>query len=172
DAKPYQRAILPNGTIEDRGDRYFLEQALLRKRERNKLAARRKRDRKKQRMEALEQREKDLRKQYLALSMELMVCRSANQIKDLERQSLAASGLGENIQAGATQSLDALSSIALGAADNAGKTILDFTAINAEIADLHNSVDVACTQAEEAIIEVAHIQHEVSRLLSLLGDNI
>ncbi|KAJ1882445.1 hypothetical protein LPJ57_000926 [Coemansia sp. RSA 486] len=119
-------------------------------------------------MEALEEREKELRKQYLALSMELMVCRSTNQSNGLSHQSLVASSLGMVIQEEAAQTLDALSTLAMSAAERASNVMADFTALNEKIADLHSSVDIACSQAEEAIIASAHLQHEVSILLGIL----
>ncbi|KAJ1664939.1 hypothetical protein EV178_003618 [Coemansia sp. RSA 1646] len=73
--KANTRAILPNRAIEVSSEGNVYVDALLRKRERNKLAARRKRDRKKKRLEALEKREKDLLNRRQVLEAEIRVYR-------------------------------------------------------------------------------------------------
>ncbi|KAJ2761944.1 hypothetical protein H4S06_000933 [Coemansia sp. BCRC 34490] len=69
------RTILPNRTISIPSETNLYTESLLRKRERNKLAARRKRDRKKKRLEALEKHEKELLSKRQVLEAELRVYR-------------------------------------------------------------------------------------------------
>ncbi|KAI7830157.1 hypothetical protein BX661DRAFT_224039 [Kickxella alabastrina] len=131
------RSILPNGTIERPQDGYLLEQALLRKRERNKIAARRKRDRKKQRMDALEQREKELRHKHMSLELELLLYQTANKNRKINEQG----------------------------------RWLDYTAINAEIAELHDSVVTACNQAQVTSDTLILLKHEITQLLEFMEQN-
>ncbi|KAJ1830470.1 hypothetical protein LPJ73_008271, partial [Coemansia sp. RSA 2703] len=174
---PYpQRAILPNGSV-DHESRRELEQALNRKREQYKIAARKKRDRKKKRMEALEQREKDLRKQYLSLSMELMLCRTANQNRAVFMQVPMAAELGMQVTAETSEMLETISSVALRSSPppeihSAGAAAgPDYSEINSQISDLHSSAVSACQQAQISYSTVEILKDEVSRLSELIFDN-
>ncbi|KAJ2847142.1 hypothetical protein IWW36_004003, partial [Coemansia brasiliensis] len=75
-----QRSILPNREIFDREEGSIYAEMLERKREKNKLAARRKRERKKQRLEELEARKVKLEQRRLTLHAELRARRRMNRI--------------------------------------------------------------------------------------------
>ncbi|KAJ2910791.1 hypothetical protein GGI21_000508 [Coemansia aciculifera] len=75
----HNRDILPNGDPDHQRDGLMYMQALERKREKNKIAARLKRNRKKQRLEALELRAQELSLRRRQLENELHASRLANQ---------------------------------------------------------------------------------------------
>ncbi|KAJ1721871.1 hypothetical protein LPJ53_003651 [Coemansia erecta] len=171
-----QRAIRPNGSA-DQQSRRELEQALNRKREQYKIAARKKRDRKKKRLEALEQREKDLRKQYLALSMELMLCRSANRNQAIFMQTQAASELSMQVTAETSEMLERISSVALRSSPppdikSVGVAVSpDYSEINGQVAELYSSAASACYQAQMSCGSVELLRNEISQLSGLLFDS-
>ncbi|KAJ2746119.1 hypothetical protein GGI20_001604 [Coemansia sp. BCRC 34301] len=74
----HNRDILPNGDPDRRRDGALYMEAMERKRNKNRLAARIKRTRKKQRLEALEQREGELSERRQQLEAELRLSRLAN----------------------------------------------------------------------------------------------
>ncbi|KAJ2779931.1 hypothetical protein GGI15_003720 [Coemansia interrupta] len=166
------RAILPNGSA-DHQSRRELEQALNRKREQYKLAARKKRDRKKKRLEALEQREKDLRKQYLSLSMELMLCRSANQNHAIFVQTQAASELGMQVTAETSEMLETISSVALRSSPppDISSVSPDYSVLNSQIEDLYSSATFAHHQAQRSFSSVELLKDDISQLAELLLGN-
>ncbi|KAJ2253533.1 hypothetical protein GGI13_002644 [Coemansia sp. RSA 455] len=88
------RNILPNGEPDHRRDGLLFNQSIERKREKNKIAARIKRSRKKQRLEALELRERELSERRQQLENELRMSRLANRSIQLRSSSNADDTIG------------------------------------------------------------------------------
>ncbi|KAJ1782549.1 hypothetical protein LPJ67_005053, partial [Coemansia sp. RSA 1938] len=82
------RSILPNREVAEREQGSLYAQMLERKREKNKLAARRKRERKKQRLEHLESRKVELEHRRLTLRAELRARRRMNWLMEHQRHAV------------------------------------------------------------------------------------
>ncbi|KAJ2818807.1 hypothetical protein GGI24_004985, partial [Coemansia furcata] len=155
----HTRNILPNG--EPDRQRYDLlhEQALKRKREKNKIAARMKRSRKKQRLEALELREQELSERRRQLENELRVSRLAN--RNQVRSSSAFNG-DDNI--GAIDDDDDDDDDVAAATAAAAAATASIEARAEALTSLCNEVRAVCTQAQRAISALTDMRRELSEL--------
>ncbi|KAJ2800437.1 hypothetical protein H4S07_005179, partial [Coemansia furcata] len=144
----HTRNILPNG--EPDRQRYDLlhEQALERKREKNKIAARMKRSRKKQRLEALELREQELSERRRQLENELRMSRLTN--RNQLRLSSSFNG-DDNIGAIDDDDDDDAATASIGARAEA-------------LTSLCIEVRAVCTQAQKAISALTDMRRELSEL--------
>ncbi|KAJ2495226.1 hypothetical protein IWW47_004173, partial [Coemansia sp. RSA 2052] len=142
----HNRNILPNGDPDRQRDGFLYMQAMERKREKNKIAARIKRNRKKQRLEALELRERELSERRRQLENELRMSRLAN------RGRLRSSASG-----GSTATADD--------DDDDGAE-----ARSEALQALCNEVRAVCVQAQSAIDTLTDMQHELSALLKDIVD--
>ncbi|KAJ1988520.1 hypothetical protein GGI25_004485 [Coemansia spiralis] len=128
------RTILPNGVVDPSPRRSIYADALQRKREKNRLAARRKRDRRKKKLEDLEKHEVDLLKKRQELQAELRVYRERNTAIYNPHQNYRSPTECDEEKTGSS--------------------------IGAEIATLRDSIEVVCRQTKEivAVLEIAHLQ--------------
>ncbi|KAJ2020235.1 hypothetical protein GGI06_002403, partial [Coemansia sp. S85] len=140
------RNILPNGEPGRRRDDFFYRQSLERKREKNKIAARIKRTRKKQRLEALELREKELSERRQLLENELRLSRLSNRTRLRSSSSCDADN-------------------ATGAEDEA---VVSVEARAEVLQGLCHEVRAVCAQAQGAIDTLTDMRRELSALFDVL----
>ncbi|KAJ2815059.1 hypothetical protein FBU31_007071, partial [Coemansia sp. 'formosensis'] len=126
------------------------EQALERKREKNKIAARMKRSRKKQRLEALELREQKLSERRRQLENELRMSRLAN-----HNQVRSSSSFNGDDNIGAIDDDDAAVAATATASIEARAEALT---------SLCKEVRAVCTQAQRAISALTDMRRELSEL--------
>ncbi|KAJ2731113.1 hypothetical protein IW152_004776 [Coemansia sp. BCRC 34962] len=141
------RNILPNVEPNCQRDDFLYKQSLERKREKNKIAARIKRTRKKQRLETLELREQELIQRRRLLENELRISRLAS------------------------SSLHRSSSFSCNAEDITGAPLDNAAGIEARaetLQSLCHDMRIVCVQAQGAIDTLTDMQRELSSLLSEL----
>ncbi|KAJ2379910.1 hypothetical protein H4S02_006941, partial [Coemansia sp. RSA 2611] len=187
-----QRSILPNREIAGREEGSLYAQMLERKREKNKLAARRKRERKKQRLEDLEARKVELEQRRLTLRAELRARRRMNWLMNRQRHAVLDSEGEEHMpRFTPTDSSDsALSADSFSdddddnAGDSSGKepaaggsravrrsgpqparATEHETALGKELDKLREDVQTACEQTRGTIKLLDEIRSEISEML-------
>ncbi|KAJ2750339.1 hypothetical protein GGI19_005163 [Coemansia pectinata] len=141
------RNILPNGEPDHQRDGLLFNQSIERKREKNKIAARIKRSRKKQRLEALELRERELSERRRQLENELRMSRLANCNILLRSSSNADNSVG------AADGDDG---------DNAAAASVEARTEALQV--LCNQVRAVCVQAQGAIDALTNMRRELSAL--------
>ncbi|KAJ2063490.1 hypothetical protein GGI17_001706 [Coemansia sp. S146] len=142
------RDILPNGEPDHQRDGLLFNQSIERKREKNKIAARIKRSRKKQRLEALELRERELSERRRQLENELRMSRLANR----NIQLCSSSNANDNVGA------------ADGDGDDDAAAATSVEARTEALQTLCNEVRAVCVQAQGAIDALTDMRRELSAL--------
>ncbi|KAJ2450446.1 hypothetical protein EV183_004284 [Coemansia sp. RSA 2336] len=180
-----QRSILPNREILDREEGSIYAEMLERKREKNKLAARRKRERKKQRLEELEERKVKLEQRRLMLHAELRARRRMNRIMARQMQGGSTEGRTPHFTSESSDqdfSADSFSDgnfsdghfsgneQAAGCSNHfSAPKIVDTRAaespLSAELDQLRDEVDAACKQTLSALEMLNEIRSDISSLL-------
>ncbi|KAJ2242789.1 hypothetical protein GGI13_006836, partial [Coemansia sp. RSA 455] len=144
------RNILPNGEPDHQRDGLLFNQSIERKREKNKIAARIKRSRKKQRLEALELRERELSERRQQLENELRMSRLANRNIRLRFSSNA-----DDIIGSADDDDDAAAAATIEARAEA-------------LQSLCSEVRAVCLQAQGAINALTDMRRELAALFDEL----
>ncbi|KAI9470377.1 hypothetical protein LPJ78_003703 [Coemansia sp. RSA 989] len=182
-----QRSILPNREILDREEGSIYAEMIERKREKNKLAARRKRERKKQRLEELEERKVKLEQRRLTLHAELRARRRMNRI--MARQLQAGSTVGraphftssessdQGFSAGSFSDDNAASDSHKSGREQAAGCSKPYAAqkpsharegdslLSVELDQLRDEVEAACKQTLGALEMLNEIRSDISSLL-------
>ncbi|KAJ1899954.1 hypothetical protein LPJ66_001783 [Kickxella alabastrina] len=122
-------------------------------------------------MDALEQREKELRHKHMSLELELLLYQTANKNREINEQGrLAVEIVAEAavVSEGKAFSPTMPRDTEANGGPNNGS---DYTAINAEIAELHDSVVTACNQAQVTSDTLILLKHEITQLLEFMEQN-
>ncbi|KAJ2474048.1 hypothetical protein GGI02_000394 [Coemansia sp. RSA 2322] len=155
--------IIPSGDPEKQCDGQLYIQAMERKREKNKIAARVKRMRKKQRMEALERREQELRERRMQLENELRSSWLASSKGKGEENSRKRPSEHRNSGDGDNSSDDNG-----GSSSSSGENSADERRAATTLQTMCDEVRAVCEQAQSAIDTLTGLRRELSSLLKEL----